>query len=145
MTSTSLAKDLWDRSKWFFRAKDEDAPPKRRQIAERLRDLSEYVGNLSTDDDAWVQHWDRVERLITPPLRPSRAFFFDVNEWEAVADSATCDEALETFIRLRSEDMISYYLRRLRADRGAVSRKARAVGMTAERFEEIATRPKGLT
>ena len=145
MSSTSLAKDLWDRSKWFFRAKDEDAPPKRREIAERLRDLSEYVGNLSTDDDARVQHWDRVERLITPPLRPSRAFFFDVNEWEAVADSATCDEALETFIRLRSEDMISYYLRRLRADRGAVWRKARAVGMTPERFEEIATRPRGLT
>ena len=119
--------------------------PKGAEIAERLRDLSEYVGNLSTDDDARVQHWDRVERLITPPLRPSRAFFFDVNEWEAVADSATCNEALETFIRLRSEDMISYYLRRLRADRGAVWRKARAVGMTPERFEEIATRPRDLT
>ena len=51
MSRTSLAKDLWDRSKWFLRAKDEDAPPRRRQIAERLRDLSEYVGNLATDDD----------------------------------------------------------------------------------------------
>ena len=78
MNNTSLAKDLWDRSKWFFRAKDEDAPPRRREIAERLRDLSEYVGNLATDDDGRIQHWDRVERLITPPLRPSRAFFFDV-------------------------------------------------------------------
>ena len=145
MSSASLAKDLWDRSKWFLRAKDEDAPPRRRQIAERLRDLSDYVGKLSTDDDGRIQHWDRVERLITPPLRPGRAFFFDVHEWEAVADSATYDEALETFIRLRSEDMISYCLRRLRADRGTVWRKARAVGMTPERFEEIATRPRGLT
>ena len=46
MSRTSLAKDLWDRSKWFFRAKDEDAPPRRREIAERLRDLWSTSGTF---------------------------------------------------------------------------------------------------
>ncbi len=131
---TSLAKDLSDRSAWFFRAKDEDAP-RRREIVERLRDLSKYVWSVPADDPQ-IRRWHYVERLIDRPLQPRKMYFDDVSRWGALADASTDDEALETFVTLRSEDMISFLLR-LGADREAVLRKARAVDITPQRFDEI--------
>jgi len=131
---TSLAKDLNDRSAWFFRAKDEDAP-RRREIVERLRDLSKYVKSLPADDPQ-IRRWDYVERLIDLPLRSRKVYFDDVSRWVAVADASTYDEALETFVTLRSEDMISFLLR-LGADRGAVFIKATAEGISPQRFDQI--------
>ncbi len=135
---TSLAQDLDDHSMWFFDAKPDDAP-RWHEIAKRLRDLSKYGGSLPADDPQ-VQRWDSVERLIEPPAqRPSVSYFDHVHEWSAVADASTNDEALRVFITLHAEDMISFLLR-LGADRGDVLRKARAVDITPERFDEIATR-----
>ena len=131
---TSLAKDLNDRAAWFFRAKDEDAP-RRREIVERLRDLAKYVWSLPADDPQ-IRRWDYVERLIDPALRPRKMYFDDVSRWGALADASTDDEALETFVTLRSEDMISFLLR-LGADRGAVFIKATAEGISPQRFDEI--------
>jgi hypothetical protein len=138
---TSLATDLDDHSRWFFDAKPDDAP-RWHEIAERLRDLSNYGGSLPADDPQ-VQRWDRVERLIEPPAQRAPVSYFDhVREWAAVLDASTNDEALRTFITLHAEDWISFLLR-LGADRGAVLMKAMAVDITPGRFEEIATRASG--
>ena len=117
-----------------FRAKDGDAP-RRLEIVERLRDLSKYVKSLPADDPQ-IRRWDYVERLIDLPLRSRKVYFDDVSRWVAVADASTDDEALETFVTLRSEDMISFLLR-LGADRGAVFIKATAEGISPQRFDQI--------
>ena len=130
----SLAKDLDNCSTWFFRARRIAMPWC--EIAERLRDLSKYVESLPAGDPQ-IQRWDRVERLIA--LRAHEVYFNDVAEWEAVAEASTKDEALETFLALRAEDMISWLLS-LGGDRRAVWMMARAVDITPERFEEIAAR-----
>ena len=135
---TNLAQDLDDHSMWFFDAKPDDAP-RWHEIAERLRDLAKYGGSLPADDPQ-VQRWDRVEHLIEPPAqRPPVSYFDHVREWSAVADASADDEALRAFITLHAEDWISFLLR-LGADRGVILRKAMAVDITPERFEEIAAR-----
>ena len=131
---TSLAKDLDNCSTWFFRARPKDMPW--REITERLCDLSKYVESLPADDPQ-IQRWDRVERLIA--LRGREVYFDDVAEWEAVAEASTKHEALETFLALRAEDMISWLLS-LGGDRRAVWMMARAVDITPKCFEEIVAR-----
>ncbi|MGO9963771.1 MAG: hypothetical protein ACLPUG_10140 [Acidimicrobiales bacterium] len=134
--ATSLAKNLEGCSEWFFRAEDENAPPKRRMISQRLSDLSEHVDLEARDTQ--IQLWNTVERLVDPPWRLSDVDIHAPFEWEAVADVSD-DEVLGTFISLRAKDAIAFLLRRdlYRAD---IRERARSVNLVGELFDRIVAR-----